>query len=211
MVIFPDFVPRLITGMILATMFVSLYVYAPLGLSLMFAGALVTILVYEWPRIGIWWITPWYPIAPCLLLIALNQSPERPLLLFIFILSALFDSAGYFIGSTLGRHKIAPVLSPRKTWEGFIAGMIIAFASAPFLMHFLGMKNLGWWLLPFISLYCCLAFSGDLIVSYFKRKVHVKDSSNLLPGHGGLLDRLASILPTVVYVYILKSTLMTQP
>lgn len=205
---FADFLPRLITGIALAATFLVLYAYSPLGLSLMFATALLVILFYEWPRIGLWWVTPWYPVLPCVLLIALNQSPERPLIIFIFALSALFDSAGYFIGTLLGRHKIAPVLSPRKTWEGFIAGLIIAFLTAPSLMSFLHMKNLGWWLFPFIASYCTLAFTGDLIVSFFKRRVHVKDSSNLLPGHGGLLDRLASILPTTVFVYILRSMLI---
>lgn len=208
MVTFPNFLPRLITGTILALLFLGLYIYAPVGLSFMFAGALVTILVFEWPRIGIWWITPWYPILPCIVLIALNQSPQRPLLLFVVILSALFDSAGYFIGSWCGRHKIAPVLSPRKTWEGFIAGVVTAFAAAPLLMYFLGMKQLHWWFFPFIATYCCLAFLGDLIVSYFKRQVNLKDSSHLLPGHGGLLDRLASVLPTTVFVYVLQSFLI---
>lgn len=203
-----DFLPRLITSIVLATLFIVLYLYFPLGLSCMFAVALVIILLCEWPHIGVWWVTPWYPVLPCLLLIMLNQSPYRSLLIFIFVLSAVFDSAGYFIGSTIGRHKIAPVISPRKTWEGFIAGFIAAFATAPFLMHFLPMKNLGWWFFPFIAVYCCLAFAGDLIVSSFKRSVHYKDSGNLLPGHGGLLDRLASIFPTVVYVYILKSKIM---
>lgn len=208
MVMFSDFLPRLITGTVLATLFVGLYLYLPLGLSFMFAAALVVILCYEWPRMGIWWLTPWYPVLPCLLLIALNQSPQRPLLIFIVMLSAIFDSAGYFVGVAFGRHKVAPVVSPRKSWEGLIAGFIAAFAAAPFLMYFLNMKNVGWWFFPFIALYCILAFYGDLMVSYFKRNAHVKDSSNLLPGHGGLLDRLASILPTVVYIYLLQSVLI---
>ena len=141
---------------------------------------------------------------PFVLLILLNQSPERRLLIFMFTLSALFDSGGYFIGKMYGRIPLAPTISPHKTWEGVFAGLIVAWIIGPILMQLLAMNNLGWLTIPFITFYCFLALAGGLLMSSFKRHAGVKDSSHLLPGHGGLLDRFDSVMLTVILIYFTK-------
>lgn len=204
MVIPHDLYMRFITACVLTAIFLIAYYSAPLLLSGIFLSALLIILLYEWPRIGIWWLTPVYPVAPFMMLILLNQSTQRALILFIFITCALFDTAGYIVGSFLGTHKLAPHLSPKKTWEGLLGGICTVFTIAPLLCSYLNMtsrRGIFFWL--FIALFCLLAFAGDLLISYFKRKAGVKDTSSLLPGHGGLLDRFDSILLTTMLVSIL--------
>lgn len=210
-VFFPhDFFPRLITAFFLTIGFLICYFYAPLLLSIAFGIALLIILLHEWPRIGFWWITPLYPLFPFILLIILNQSSDRRLILFIFVLCALFDTAGYLFGSLFGKHKLVPWLSPKKSWEGFIAGIVSVFIATPLIMHILNLsaQSMGFNYYTFILIFCYLALAGDLLVSYFKRKRGVKDASNLLPGHGGLLDRFDSILLTTLLVYTCKRYLI---
>jgi phosphatidate cytidylyltransferase len=118
-----------------------------------------------------------------------------------FVLTWILDSMSYFIGNWLGKHKLWPRLSPRKTWEGLIGGTAVLVVVAPFL----GM----WWLqlevwssVVLALLVAIVAPFGDFAVSLFKRRAQVKDSSALIPGHGGLMDRLDSLLfvfPVVTY------------
>ena len=115
------------------------------------------------------------------------------------------DSAAYFIGSSFGKHKLAPTISPKKTWEGAIGGM--AGAAAVSLL-FLCVKPvqltsyLNWWQLVIIALaISAVGLMGDLVESLFKRNTGVKDSGSIFPGHGGMLDRMDSIVFAVVLVY----------
>jgi len=101
------------------------------------------------------------------------------------------DMAAYAVGSTFGRRKIAPRVSPGKTWEGTVAGFVVAAAvvlalTAPFGIH-------PWAVLTALFI-GPVAFAGDLLESWLKRRAGVKDSGTLLPGHGGLLDRIDSLL-----------------
>ncbi len=116
------------------------------------------------------------------------------------------DTAAYFVGRTWGRHRMTPTVSPNKTWEGAAGGFAGAVAAAAALCYLL---NLGDWSLPLCYLEAvgvgCLvgvgAQIGDLVESLFKRRAGVKDSGHLLPGHGGLLDRIDSLVFTGVIVY----------
>ncbi|HBG74925.1 MAG: hypothetical protein A2X25_07505 [Chloroflexi bacterium GWB2_49_20] len=108
------------------------------------------------------------------------------------------DSAAFFIGSRFGRHKLSPRLSPRKTWEGYWAGVILGTLGAAglaILFHNWGGLQVTWWqgglLGLVISVFTTL---GDLGESMLKRQAGVKDSSNIIPGHGGFLDRIDSWL-----------------
>ncbi len=120
----------------------------------------------------------------------------------------LGDTAAYFGGKALGRHKFAPLISPAKTWEGAITGFLAATGGA-WLFAALTAPLVRWTLGPLelVGLGAVLATAGqvgDLFESRFKRDCRVKDSSNLLPGHGGFLDRLDSLLfvfPTA-YAYL---------
>jgi phosphatidate cytidylyltransferase len=121
--------------------------------------------------------------------------------LLAFSLAWVTDSMAYFVGVSLGKHKLWPRLSPKKTWEGLAGGTISVLIAAPLL----GM----WWLhltlwqgLLLGVLVAAVDPFGDFAVSLFKRMAHSKDSSQLIPGHGGLLDRMDSLLfifPVVVY------------
>jgi phosphatidate cytidylyltransferase len=108
------------------------------------------------------------------------------------------DTAAYFIGSRFGKHQLSPRLSPKKTWEGYWSGVIfgtIGTAGLAIFWHRIGGPNVTWWqgagLGAALSILTTL---GDLGESMFKRQAGVKDSSNIIPGHGGVLDRIDSWL-----------------
>lgn len=103
------------------------------------------------------------------------------------------DSAAFYVGTRWGRHKLAPVISPNKSWEGAVAGFVAALAAtAAWSAWRLETVEIG--LLAGGALTSVAAQLGDLVESSLKRRVGVKDSSTLLPGHGGMLDRLDSLL-----------------
>jgi len=113
------------------------------------------------------------------------------------------DTGAYLVGSKLGRTKLFERHSPKKTWEGFFGGMLIA-AGVAFVIS-IYFKDLPWnrWVAVAI-LISCFGTLGDLIESMFKRSINVKDSGGILPGHGGLLDRFDGLLlaAPVVYTYL---------
>ena len=112
------------------------------------------------------------------------------------------DSAAYFTGKRFGRNKLAPSISPGKTWEG-VAGATLAVSIYGYALcyHF----NLSAWLVVGMVFLVLLSVMGDLFESLLKRHAGVKDSSQLLPGHGGVLDRIDGLIPTLVltfFVYV---------
>jgi phosphatidate cytidylyltransferase len=114
----------------------------------------------------------------------------------------LADSGAYFIGSRFGRHKMTPSLSPKKSWEGLIGGVIFGVALNPIVAVVFGLPAIHGAALGLIG--ALIGTLGDLSVSMIKRQVGAKDSGNLIPGHGGVLDRLDSLIFTVIvgYYYI---------
>ncbi|HNS52499.1 MAG TPA: phosphatidate cytidylyltransferase [Anaerolineae bacterium] len=120
----------------------------------------------------------------------------------VFLVTWLNDSAAYFVGKAFGRHPFAPYLSPKKTWEGTAGGVIGGVAGTMLLGHWLvGLPWLHGLLLG--ALVAIVAPLGDLAKSMVKRQVGVKDFSDLIPGHGGMFDRIDSLLfvAPVVYCY----------
>ena len=111
------------------------------------------------------------------------------------------DSAAYFVGVTIGRYRILPALSPRKSWEGTVGGWIAATLTGA-AVAFWGPLDMAVWLGALIGLVGgILALFGDLAISMLKRQIGVKDSGLFLPGHGGALDRLDSIMFVLPFVY----------
>lgn len=107
---------------------------------------------------------------------------------------SIADSAAYFAGKRFGRHKLAPEISPGKTWEGVAGAMIaITFFGAVlcYVMHY------SFWLIIGLWLAVVLSIMGDLFESLLKRQAGLKDSGQLLPGHGGVLDRIDGLIPTL--------------
>ena len=128
-------------------------------------------------------------------LLLLREFPEHGRLAVFTVLIAVFadDTAAYLIGRLIGRHKLAPSLSPGKTWEGFIAGTLAAIAVAFFALYEQDFLTIP----ESIALGAAVALAGaagDLFESALKRDLQVKDSGQLLGGHGGMLDRIDSLL-----------------
>ena len=114
---------------------------------------------------------------------------------------ALIDSAGYLFGRVFGRNKLAPDVSPKKTWEGLAASIVFGTASAVlFTVFVLGGE---WWVGIILAAALILAaVFGDLTESLIKRDLGIKDMSTWLPGHGGMMDRLDSLLPASLMTYL---------
>jgi phosphatidate cytidylyltransferase len=126
-----------------------------------------------------------------------------------FVLLALFttfgsDTAAYFVGKALGRHKMAPQISPGKTWEGGVAGVFGAIVvSLLFTFKSPWQVPLSWWQAILLGLAVSVFGQlGDLVESLLKRNSGVKDSGTLMPGHGGLLDRMDSVVFAGAVVYL---------
>ncbi len=136
--------------------------------------------------------------------VALNglQNISPWLLLAVLSTVWLADSAAYFAGKKFGRHKLAPEVSPGKTWEGVAGAMLAVTLYGLLLCYYLHISR---WLIVGLWLIVVLSVMGDLFESLLKRQAGKKDSSHLLPGHGGVLDRidgLISTLPLVLfYIY----------
>lgn len=144
--------------------------------------------------------------APLAMIRLRAEGPE--LLLAVLGVVVVADSAAYFAGRRYGRRKLAPVISPGKTWEG-VLGAWLAVTLYALALHFLWPATCGWTCLPltlaaFWALFL-LSVLGDLFESWMKRQAGVKDSGSLLPGHGGVLDRIDSqiaVLPAAALFWI---------
>jgi phosphatidate cytidylyltransferase len=139
-----------------------------------------------------------FPLTFAVRLHGLGEQGPR-LLLFALVITWVGDTVAYFVGRAIGRHAFAPHLSPKKTWEGAVASfagsLVVALAftrwlSAP-LPHLLAMAGFG----------NIAGQVGDLLESAYKRSAGVKDSGGLLPGHGGILDRIDALILTIPVVW----------
>jgi len=225
-------------GMAAALVYSASIVLAALGIlgTSAQAGSEVSLVAYGisvacWSMIAIWWFVkgPAAPHGAALALLgalmllpcwwAVVQAREAGAL-FMFLLMGLVwvaDIAAYFAGRAFGRHKLAPAVSPGKTWEGAVGGMaggaalaaICAYATTAsggtydswfaWLFSFAGRIGPAGFVaaLAVVLAMVGLSIVGDLFESLLKRRAGVKDSSGLLPGHGGVLDRIDSLIPTM--------------
>lgn len=127
------------------------------------------------------------------------------LLSFFFLVLMGSDAGAYYTGRALGKHKLAPSISPGKTWEGVVGGILAALAMGT-LAHFWFFRELPLkFILPLAVVMTVLGIFGDLAESALKRGAGAKDAANLLPGHGGLLDRLDSLLFNAPLIYYFAS------
>ena len=110
-----------------------------------------------------------------------------------------FDSAAFFAGRFFGRHKLAPNISPKKTWEGVVGGLMLTLAAVAVFTY---PVRIAWYHVIALGILISVAATvGDLAESLLKRDMGVKDSGSIMPGHGGLLDRTDSLLFSVMVVY----------
>jgi phosphatidate cytidylyltransferase len=117
------------------------------------------------------------------------------------------DIGGYFAGIFLGRHRMSPLISPKKTWEGFGGSALACVVGGALLVRFL-LEGEYWQgaLIGAVVVVC--ATLGDLIESVMKRDLGIKDMGSVLPGHGGIMDRLDSLLFTLVPIWLLLTLLV---
>lgn len=120
--------------------------------------------------------------------------------MFLFILIWSSDTFAYLVGKFFGKHKMAPKISPKKTWEGYAGGVVLTLILSYFIEHNQPGLRGNWMVVGFII--AAFAPVGDLVESQLKRNFGMKDSGNIIPGHGGLLDRLDSFLICVPVVYL---------
>ncbi|WP_312008215.1 phosphatidate cytidylyltransferase [Nocardioides alcanivorans] len=112
------------------------------------------------------------------------------------------DTGGYVAGVLFGKHPMAPVISPKKSWEGFAGSLIACVAAGWALVVY--MLDGDWWVGVVLGLIAVvMATLGDLVESVMKRDLGIKDMSQIIPGHGGLMDRLDSLLATIAPIWLL--------
>lgn len=139
-------------------------------------------------------------VAPHHLLLESSYLPVKyfpeyngKILLGFFIILWTSDSLAYVCGRLFGKHKLFERISPKKTWEGFIGGMIFTIAAAWIVWYFLQTLPVMDWMIM-AGIVAATGTLGDLTESMFKRSIGIKDSGNILPGHGGILDRFDAVL-----------------
>jgi phosphatidate cytidylyltransferase len=140
-----------------------------------------------------------YAVLPAAALVFIRQQPEHGLMLALWTLVIVWatDTGAYFAGRTIGGPKLAPQISPNKTWAGLFGGMVAAAIAGAGIASTAQLPSLFW---IAAAPFAVAAQAGDMFESWLKRRSGVKDSGKLLPGHGGVLDRLDGLVPVALLV-----------
>lgn len=157
------------------------------------------------------WIPLFGSFAAMISLIDEGGIPGSRFIIAFMLCVVASDVGGYAAGVMFGTHPMAPAVSPNKSWEGFAGSMVFGMITGLLVVHFL--IHGPWWLglVMGAALVVC-ATMGDLVESQFKRELGIKDMSNLLPGHGGLMDRLDGMLPAACATYaLLNAAVLLNP
>jgi phosphatidate cytidylyltransferase len=123
------------------------------------------------------------------------------LVVYIFILVWINDTFAYFVGKSVGKNKLFETISPKKTIEGFIGGLIFTLIAGFIIAKYFQVASVLFWILVAVIV-SVFGTIGDLVESKFKRKANVKDSGNIMPGHGGILDRLDSVIFVAPFLFL---------
>ena len=201
-----ELVTRSISGIIFIAILLLGTIYSQTSFIILYLS-LAIISIYEmWNILEKKSILPLVFVSlPFILLISLTgfKNDFDPLLvLYILILTWTFDSFAYLFGSRYGKNKILPKISPKKSWEGFFGGYISTLIISFTLMNYHAKLSEEYIIIAFIL--PVTATVGDLIASYYKRISNVKDYGKIIPGHGGIIDRLDAIFITIPVVFIIK-------
>lgn len=177
----------IVATLIAVTAIMVLYLIIRMALALLQSGPAA------FPMAGRSYLGVLYIGVPVALLNALMAHTGSALVLLMFVMIWLNDTGAYLVGSALGRHPLCKRLSPKKSQEGFWGGMAFCIlAGAVYASAFAHNEFLTW--ATFGIIICLASTAGDLFESMMKRAANVKDSGNLIPGHGGVLDRIDSLL-----------------
>jgi phosphatidate cytidylyltransferase len=145
------------------------------------------------------------PLMTSFAILLLRRPEDGALWVIAFVVTvSMIDTMGYLVGRKLGKHQMAPGVSPKKSIEGLLASIVGGTASS-FAFVVWGFHGAWWQGLIFAAVMLLAAVFGDLAESLIKRDLGVKDMSSLLPGHGGVMDRMDSILPAALIAYLFAS------
>ena len=195
---------------LLAALTLGYYGEAGWALLLLLPGALLVAILSRfngraaiWPVLGLFWLG-----LPCLALLWLRMGDDGMLAVsWLFVAVWCCDTGAYFAGRRIGGPKLAPRISPKKTWSGLLGGMALAALASVLLALAMGLKDVA--VLAFLgALLALISQGGDLAESAVKRHFKVKDSGALIPGHGGILDRVDGVLfaaPTLAIVTMVSA------
>ena len=197
-----EFLVRTISALALIALALMATIVGGYYFAILVAAA-ATAVYYEWSRLSRGWGLGWqvggfvYALIPAIALLWLRDRADNGLVLVLwtFITTWATDIGAYLAGRTFGRRKLAPTISPKKTVEGLIGGVV---AAALFAGAWVIAVDLPRILLVLAPLFALAAQGGDLFESWMKRRAGVKDSGDLLPGHGGFFDRLDGLIPVAV-------------
>lgn len=131
----------------------------------------------------------------------INEVYQPYILVYVLLLIWANDSFAFLIGKNFGKRKLFESVSPKKTIEGFVGGLVFSIATAGVIGFYSELLTIADWIIIAVII-SVIGTIGDLIESKFKRRASIKDSGNIMPGHGGLLDRLDSLLFAAPFVYL---------
>ncbi len=155
----------------------------------------------SWASTLLGWIYILIPLSSFIFLSRMGGSYLPQLVMGIFVIIWANDSFAYITGSLLGKHKMFPEISPKKSWEGFAGGLLLSMGMSLILSRFFNALSSSEWL--YLTILIVLTGTlGDFIESAIKRNAGVKDSGKMMPGHGGFLDRFDSLLFALPFVYL---------
>ena len=145
---------------------------------------------------------PIYVVLPLAMMVLIDKRPNGNIWLF-FLLAVIFanDTGAFYAGKFLGKHKLYKPVSPNKTWEGTIGGVLLSLLTAYVFLRILRIHAFGRSIFVLVLVMTIMAQIGDLVESMLKRHKGIKDSGKILPGHGGFLDRIDGLLFSIPVLY----------
>jgi phosphatidate cytidylyltransferase len=204
---------RWISGIVLGFLFLAYILLSP---SFLFNFGLIIIFgiaIYELIKLRVFSLQSFlaFILIVTAILCLYFYELERSLILIAVMISVVTDAFAFFVGKVLGRNKIFPTISPNKTLEGTIGGMIssVVINSLMIILIFQNsLKTFDVVMLTLMIFICAVAsVFGDLLISSVKRKANLKDTGSLIPGHGGLLDRIDSHILCIPVFFVLLEVL----
>lgn len=163
---------------------------------------LLCLAIVTYPKSQAYWGNPLVVASLCLFLLPLfaqamfqiyTLTQGKSLILYLFFLVWAADVGAYFLGKLCGKHKLIPQVSPGKSWEGLAGGLMLSMVIASIAyLYYLPNSMILWFALALVVV--LISIFGDLFVSILKRRCHLKDTGVIIPGHGGVLDRLDSLI-----------------
>jgi phosphatidate cytidylyltransferase len=194
-----DWIFGLQTSAIVAAGYLTLLKWPMLAVAIIVAATWLAFRIHKEANLPSdpWWSAAgvYYAGFPAIALIAIRQDPEYGFhaILYLFLVVWSADTGAFFVGRLVGGPKLAPKISPNKTWSGFVGGALAACIAGALFAVWLGQTSVLS-VAALSAVFAVIAQGGDLGESFLKRFFGVKDSSGLIPGHGGVLDRLDGLV-----------------